>query len=153
MSLEEIYNLLPISDTLTTAGQPTSMELVAVAEAGFQVVMNLALNTSDNALMEEAEVVESLGMAYVHIPVLFELPELSDFQIFVANMEEYQGQRIFLHCAANMRVSVFILLYRMVQDQWSYQQALPDMQKIWQPNEIWEQYIDTVLAHYGKTRN
>lgn len=152
MSLEEIEQLLPLSDTLTTAAQPSAMDLISIAEAGFKVVMNLALTTSDNAVAEESEVVESLGMTYIHIPVLFELPELSDFQIFIATMAEYQGQRIFLHCAANKRVSVFMLLYRIVQEDWSYAQAEVDMLKIWHPNPIWQQFIDIVLAHYGKTR-
>lgn len=152
MSLEEIEQLLPLSDTLTTAAQPSAMDLVSIAEAGFEVVMNLALTSSDNALDEESEVVESLGMAYVHIPVLFDLPELSDFQIFLACMDEHKGERIFLHCAANKRVSVFMLLYRIVQEDWSYAQAEPDLLKIWHPNPVWQQFIDTVLAHYGKTR-
>ncbi|OUD12192.1 protein tyrosine phosphatase family protein [Thioflexithrix psekupsensis] len=151
MSLAEIDHLLVLSDRITTAGQPNEMQLIDVAEAGFQVVMNLALNTSTHAIVEEAELVESLGMTYVQIPVLFDQPELSDFQIFLAMMSEYEKERIFLHCAANKRVSVFMYLYRLIQEKMSHESAMKDLQQIWQPNAIWQHYIDHVLAHYQKS--
>jgi protein tyrosine phosphatase (PTP) superfamily phosphohydrolase (DUF442 family) len=148
MSLEEINHLLFLSDRMTTAGQPNAMQLVDVAEAGFQVVMNLALNTFIDGSVEEAELVESLGMSYVQIPVLFEHPELSDFQIFLATMSEYEDQRIFLHCAENKTSSVFIFLYRLIQEKMSRDVAIKDLQKIWQPDSVWQDYIDEVLSHY-----
>ena len=41
-SLEGIFNYLPISDSIITAGQPTERQFELVKEAGFLKVINLA---------------------------------------------------------------------------------------------------------------
>jgi hypothetical protein len=51
-SLESIFNFLPLSETLITAGQPTEQQLVAVKDLGYQTVVNLALGSAHNALAE-----------------------------------------------------------------------------------------------------
>lgn len=140
--LESIYNFLLISDTLATAGQPTEAQFDAIRQAGFSVVINLALPTSNNALPHEQALVESHGMTYAHIPVLWENPTLDDLQQFFAVMESNSGKPIFVHCAANMRVSAFVYLYRYLRQGVAEEQARQDLNQIWQPNEIWQQFID-----------
>ena len=87
--LSEIYNFRAIGERLGTAGQPTASQLRAVREAGFEVVINLALPTSDNALANEDSVVTRFGMAYVHIPVDFKTPTSQDFHAFCRVMAGY----------------------------------------------------------------
>ncbi len=41
--IESIYNFLRLDERLITSGQPSEEELAAVARAGFEVVINLAL--------------------------------------------------------------------------------------------------------------
>lgn len=43
MPLTDIYNFVPVSDELATAGQPTEDQLLEVAREGFGVVVNLGL--------------------------------------------------------------------------------------------------------------
>lgn len=111
-SLASIYKFLPLSAQIATAGQPTEAQLATVAEQGYQAVINLALPTSDNALPNEQATVESQGMDYVNIPVVWEQPTLEDLQRFFQAMDTYQMNKIFVHCAANKRVSAFMYLYR-----------------------------------------
>ena len=47
--LENIYNYLKISDKIATAGQPSVEQFSYIKEAGYQVVINLALKDSSNA--------------------------------------------------------------------------------------------------------
>ena len=47
-SLSEICSFRAIGERLGTAGQPAESQFHAVYEAGFEVVINLALPTSDN---------------------------------------------------------------------------------------------------------
>ena len=54
---------------------------------GVKTVINLALPTSDHALSDERAVVESAGMNYVHIPVVFEVPTQADFEQFCTAMD------------------------------------------------------------------
>jgi protein tyrosine phosphatase (PTP) superfamily phosphohydrolase (DUF442 family) len=106
--LSEIYNFRAVGEKLGTAGQPTEKQFHKVRAAGFEAVINLALPTSDNALANEGSVVTGLGMAYVHIPVDFKAPTSQDFRAFCRVMEAFEDRPLFVHCAANMRVSAFV---------------------------------------------
>ena len=64
-SLSAIYNFRVIGDRLGTAGQPSAEQFRTVREAGFEVVINLALPSSDNALAHEGSVAIGLGLSYV----------------------------------------------------------------------------------------
>ena len=48
-----------LSDLVATAGQPTEDELAAVAQAGYEVVINLHISPD---LLDERDVVRSPGM-------------------------------------------------------------------------------------------
>lgn len=142
--LEDIYHYLPISDTLATAGQPTADQLVEIQQAGFEVVINLALPTSDNALPDERSGVEALGMTYIAIPVVWEQPTSADFQQFHQAMTATAGRKRFVHCAANMRVSAFVYLYRRSQGI-SEAEAIQTLHQIWVPDATWQRFIQTLL--------
>lgn len=145
-TLTTLRQFLPISATLATAGQPTEAEFAALAQAGYEVVINLALPTSDHALPNEQSTVESLGMTYVAIPVVWENPTLQDLERFFQAMEAHLGQKILVHCALNMRVSVFVYLYRVLALGVDPAVAQSDVFKIWQPNERWQRFIDEAMA-------
>jgi protein tyrosine phosphatase (PTP) superfamily phosphohydrolase (DUF442 family) len=148
-SLSEIYSFRAVSDKLGTAGQPTAEQFRLVREAGFEAVINLALPTSDNAIANEGSVVTGLGMAYVHIPVDFKAPTSEDFRAFCRVMEAFEERPVFVHCAANMRVSAFVFLYRVLYQKISRSEAEREMHTIWQPDEIWSRFIEKQLQGYG----
>jgi protein tyrosine phosphatase (PTP) superfamily phosphohydrolase (DUF442 family) len=110
--LNHIRNFLRIDDRLATSGMPKPSNFAALRQAGFEVVINLAMPTSDNAMPNEGNLVSAQGMTYVHIPVNFEAPQPTDFERFTKMMDVCAGQKVFVHCAANMRVSAFIFLHR-----------------------------------------
>jgi hypothetical protein len=45
-----------------------------------------------------------------------------------------------------MRASVFLALYRMLRQGWARDTAMPDVYDIWQPDFIWQSFIDRSLA-------
>jgi protein tyrosine phosphatase (PTP) superfamily phosphohydrolase (DUF442 family) len=143
--LSEIYSFRAVGDRLGTAGQPTESQFLAVCEAGFETVINLALPTSDNALAHEGSIVTRLGMSYVHIPVDFKAPASQDFRAFCRVMDAFDGRPVFVHCAANMRVSVFVFLYRVLYQRVSFSEAEGDLHAIWQPDEVWSRFIQNQL--------
>jgi protein tyrosine phosphatase (PTP) superfamily phosphohydrolase (DUF442 family) len=147
--LSEIYNFRALDNRLGTAGQPTEEQFRAIREAGFEAVINLALPTSDNALAHEGSVVTGLGMSYVHIPVDFKAPTAQDFRAFCRVMEAFEGRRVFVHCAANMRVSAFVFLYRVLHQHVSPSEARRDLLAIWQPDEVWSRFIQKQLEGHA----
>jgi protein tyrosine phosphatase (PTP) superfamily phosphohydrolase (DUF442 family) len=149
--IENIYNFIQLSDRISTAGQPTLEQYPTIASEGYQIVINLALQESANALENEDEIATNLGLEYIHIPVIWNTPTVEDFQKFVSVIEANLDRKIFIHCAANMRVSAFMYLYRQIYTGVDEATARQDLLKIWTPNEVWKIYIDRVLTHYKAT--
>jgi protein tyrosine phosphatase (PTP) superfamily phosphohydrolase (DUF442 family) len=144
--LTAIRNYRLISPTLATAGQPTAEQFEVVAQAGYAVVVNLALSTSSHALANEAELVKSLGMTHFHLPVVWEAPSMGDLEIFFKVMERNRDLNVFVHCALNMRVSAFVYLYRVLCLGVEPAIAQTDLDQIWQPNPTWQAFIDRAVA-------
>jgi protein tyrosine phosphatase (PTP) superfamily phosphohydrolase (DUF442 family) len=145
-ALKEIKNFHRVSDSLGSAGQPTAEQFRAVKESGYETVINLAPSESQNALKGEREVVEGLGMKYVHIPVVWTAPKVEDAEQFFAAMDAGRGKKLFVHCIANYRASAFVYLYRVTRLKVPEEEAARDLRALWQPNETWQQFINEVKA-------
>jgi protein tyrosine phosphatase (PTP) superfamily phosphohydrolase (DUF442 family) len=143
--LQGIYNYRRLTDLIATAGQPSEEELAAVAHAGFEVVVNLALHDAEYSLSDERRTVESIGMRYIHIPVVWERPLRADLERFFEVMDELTGKRIFVHCAANKRVSAFMALYRQQRQGWSAEAVMPDVLAIWEPDDVWRRFLQEMI--------
>jgi len=85
-------------------------------------------------------------MSYVHIPVDFKAPSSRDFEAFFGVIDAFDGDPVFVHCAANMRVSAFVFLYRALRQRVARSEAEHDLYAIWQPDEIWNSFIQKQLA-------
>src|SRR5687768_11110302 len=145
MSLASIRNFLPLNDRIATSGMPKPEHFAAMRAEGFEVVINLALPTSDNALPNEGALVAEQGMTYVHIPVKFDSPQREDFQRFQAAMDAFADRKIFVHCAANMRVTAFMFLYRVLKDPSHRAEAQRQLDLIWKPDEVWQKFMNGIL--------
>ena len=147
--LHGILNYLPISDTLATAGQPTRKQFKGIKDAGYDLVINLAMPDSTNALPDEAELVAAHSMEYVHIPVVWESPVADDLDRFFEVMAANERKRTFVHCALNMRVSVFVYLYRVLCQAVPQDVARESMLQVWQPDPVWSRFLRDSLARHG----
>jgi uncharacterized protein (TIGR01244 family) len=146
-TLSGIYKVRSVNESLCTSGQPTVAQLQEIAAAGFTTVINLALHDDPRyALPDEAGTVRSLGMHYVHIPVEFSAPTRRDMVEFFAAMKAHEGQKIWVHCAANIRVSAFLGLYRVIEHRWKREPAFAQLSELWQPDAVWSLFIDSALA-------
>jgi protein tyrosine phosphatase (PTP) superfamily phosphohydrolase (DUF442 family) len=141
MALDEIKNFIAVSDDLGTAGQPSEAQLRELADAGFEVVINLGLLDPRYCLADEAGTVASLGLEYHHIPVDFNAPQAGDLRQFVDAMDASRGRKVFVHCAANYRVSSFVALYAEARLGWTRQDADAHIRKVWEPNQTWTRFI------------
>jgi protein tyrosine phosphatase (PTP) superfamily phosphohydrolase (DUF442 family) len=142
MSIEEIRNFIPVSERLATGGQPSEQQIRELTAAGFDVVVNLGLLDPRYCLADEAGLVESLGAAYFHVPVDFKAPRSQDLETFFDAMESSRGKHVFVHCAANYRVSSFVALYGQAKLGWSVQDADAHIRRVWEPNDTWVEFIE-----------
>ena len=145
MGLEHIINYHKVSDTISTAGQPTRSELELLSENGFDTVINIAMDDSGGAIPEEEKIITGYGLTYHHIPVVWESPQQYQLDQFFDLMDTKKGQKTFVHCAKNYRVSAFMYLYYILRLGVDEKHAKGVMFPEWSPDLIWTDFIQTAL--------
>jgi|TARA_B100002019_G_scaffold23499_1_gene17834 protein tyrosine phosphatase (PTP) superfamily phosphohydrolase (DUF442 family) len=141
--LTKIYNYHDIPGLFTTSGQPNSYQLKLIAKSGYDAVINLAPNSIlEGSVIHEAEILAASKVKYIHIPVNFNHPTKDNFLLFVKSLEENKDKKIWIHCAANMRVSAFVYKYRRDVLGLEDSQIIEDMKLIWSPNRIWNSFLN-----------
>jgi protein tyrosine phosphatase (PTP) superfamily phosphohydrolase (DUF442 family) len=151
--LEEIRNFLALSEDLFTGGMPKPKHLTDAAQRGVQLVINLAPHTVPDALADEPGLVNSLGMQYINIPVVWTTPTHESLDRFMDTMDENLGKKILVHCQANFRATAFVAMYRILRQGWKPEDAMAGMHRIWDEEEypIWKMFIeDTLQRSRGK---
>ena len=141
MSVEHIHHYRLIDARLGTGGQPTEAQVQQIAAAGYEGIINLGLLDPKYCLPDEAGLAVKLGLAYRHLPVPFDAPTVEDFQDFLAVMDSWRTKRIFVHCAANYRVSSFLALYGELHLGWTRVQADEHARSLWDPNQTWLRFL------------
>ena len=146
--IEDIYNFLPLTETLLSGGMPTAGQLADASRSGVQVVINLAPTNSERALPDESDLAESLGMKYIGIPVDWERPTRGNLEDFMYAMDANKDNKMLVHCQANYRATGFITLYRILRLGWDRAEAFQELHRIWNPEDfpVWKKFIDENLA-------
>ncbi len=144
--LGTIKSYLAISDHLGTAGQPTAEQFADIAEAGDEVVVNI---DSATTVPKEDELVTSRGLAFIHIPVVWTSPRQSDLDLFFDVMDLLEGRKVFVHCAANARVSAFVYLYRMARLGVDPDEAKVTLNLLWEPAGVWKDFVEAAIDRLG----
>jgi protein tyrosine phosphatase (PTP) superfamily phosphohydrolase (DUF442 family) len=148
--INDIFNFLPITDSLSTSGQPTEAQLSALAEEKYELIINLALHDDPRySLKDETSYVKSLGIKYIHIPVQFDKPLKNDLVLFCDALAANRNKKIHIHCAANMRVTAFLGLYFLIRERKSKKEAFKPMCQIWKPDSVWSSFIDSMIVEFS----
>jgi protein tyrosine phosphatase (PTP) superfamily phosphohydrolase (DUF442 family) len=144
--MSAIYNFHKVSDLLACAGQPREGQLVSIADDGYKVVINLGLADGKYALSDEGLSVKNLGMAYHHIPIIFDNPQVEDLASFIDLMKACADKKTIVHCAANYRASVFTGLYLLSASKLNEIELQYFIEEIWNPDEVWRLFIEDSLS-------
>jgi uncharacterized protein (TIGR01244 family) len=137
-----IYHWHRLDDRITTSGQPSEAQLADLAALGVRCIINLGLHTHPKALPDEAASVAALGMTYVYIPVDFTNPTEHDFAAFRSAVAAAADGPLHVHCIANYRVSAVFYRYRRDVLGMDAAQARADLDRVWQPDQIWAAFIE-----------
>lgn len=151
--LAEISNYRSYNETFASSGQPTALQLELVAKSGFDRVIYLAFTDNETAVEFEDRIVKKLGMEYVHIPIIFHQPTLADFHLFSAVMRQSPDAKTLLHCQINLRASTFSFLHRVINLDVPMFEAKEDLDSVWEPDEVWFRFIQTVLGHHDMSHD
>ena len=142
-NIKKIFNYYKVPDLFETSGQPNNKQLISIANGGYEAVINLAPNTTiEGKIINEEGILKSNNITYIHIPVDFNNPLDEDFNKFVAALEQNKHKKIWVHCAANMRVSAFVFKYRRDVLGLSPKNIEEDLEAIWVPNKTWSSFLE-----------
>lgn len=136
-----IKNYIKINRQISTAGQPTRAQFQQIADAGFDVVINLAMHNK-GALKKEDKIVSKCGMLYIHIPITWKSPEVDRLQLFLKILDTLikEKKRVFVHCILNYRASVFVYQYKKsVLKEEDVRLIAP---KKFKPKPVWQEMIE-----------
>ena len=138
-------NVVVISPTLVTAGQPTRASLQGLKAEGYKAVIYLAPGDSKDAIPDEAEILKSQGIEFVHVPIPWQAPETKHLAATAEALNRLKGQKVLVHCQMNMRVSAMTFLYRTIYAKEDPATAWMDVKKVWTPKDQWATFIDQEL--------
>ncbi len=145
-ALAEIINFRQYSPVFASSGQPSREQFETIAENGFERIVYIAFTNNGNALADADQVIKGLGMEYMQVPVSFDNPLPDDFYAFSDSMQRNTGKKTLLHCQINARATAFSFLYRVIYEDVPVSVAKADMNTVWQPNEVWRDFIFNVMA-------
>ena len=148
--MNKILNFIKINELISTSGQPKIEEFEFIAKEGFEVIINLALNSSSNAIENEDKIVSSLNMSYIHIPVDFENPRISDLKLFLNILQALGANKVWIHCAKNYRVSAFMYVYHKYILHTPFEQIDLSIFDMWQPSSVWQELMKVQLEDLYK---
>lgn len=148
--MNKILNYIKINELISTSGQPKIEELELIANEGFEVVINLALYSSSSAIKSENEIVTNLNMSYIHIPVDFEKPKISDLKLFLNILQALGANKVWIHCAKNYRVSAFMYVYHKYILRTPFEEIDLSIFEKWQPSLVWQELMKVSLEDLYK---
>ncbi len=148
--LEAVRNFQVVSDRLASSGQIGYDQVPLLREQGYEVVINLAIADEERNGREGFFVAQE-GLTYVHIPVDWNEPRLTDVRLFFDVMRANQDRKVYVHCFANMRASAFVYLYRTLVEGVPEAEARATMNEVWDPGELeqWAGLIERAKAEHG----
>src|SRR5262249_53388753 len=126
---DNIRNYLKVSDDFCTGGQPRPEAYAALKADGVKTVLNLRTPGEYREDDERAAVAQA-GLKYFNIPVVYTDPKPAEVDEFLKITDDPANRPVFIHCTAAIRAGAFWLIRRVLRDNWTWDKALEEAQKV-----------------------
>lgn len=128
LRLPGLPNLGRVNDRLYRGAQPKEEGWAELKKLGVEVVVNLRERSVGTE--RERERVEKLGMKYVSLPWSgMDDPDNRQMAEFLSLLRAERGRKVFVHCRRGAeRTGVMVAAYRMLEEKWTPEQALNEME-------------------------
>lgn len=141
-------NFIRIGDDLATGGHLTGNGLDDLKTQGVTLIVDLR----DKPPKGHGKKVEAAGIKYINVPVVWRSPQLEDFAKFRDAMNAHPDAHVLVQCQANYRASAFTYLYRVLEAGVPEPEARADMNRIWEPEGTWADFVDDMIERFGEAR-
>ena len=115
----------------------------------YRMVINLAPGDGESGNPNEARLLTSRGIAYAAIPVEINRPEYRDFLLFRGMIAAAGSGRVWVHCRINYRASIFVFLYRVIDQKIDPDRAYEKVIQVWVPSPVWLRFARETLAKHN----
>ena len=138
-------NKLQFTDLITTSGALSKLDAAKIISEKYKAVINLATSQSENIDLTIDHLFLERRIVYINIPIYWDNPLVEQYNIFDSIMTRFNRQKVYIHCAMNYRVSCFVYLYTVKTKLLPPEIALKQLHKVWQPNAIWQKFIEKII--------
>jgi uncharacterized protein (TIGR01244 family) len=117
-NLAGVASVVEVGPRVLLAGQPTPEGLQNAKHAGVTLVINL--RPESELAFNERQMVESLGMEYVNIPVTPQTLDDARVDAFLAQLGDLRlrpgsADRVLVHCSSGNRVAALWAMYEIAE--------------------------------------
>ncbi len=125
-SVQGIDNFYQVDEHVYRGAQPTTEGFKYLAKIGVKTILDL--REDDERSSAEAQVVTSLGMQYVNVPMTgLTPPTETEITNILALLEDDTAGAVFVHCKFGAdRTGAVIAAYRIDHDHWDNSRALKE---------------------------
>src|SRR5262245_38709993 len=148
----DVPRVLCLDDNFATGGQPTEQAFAKVAASGFHSVLSLRTAAEGVDLTKERVLVEKARLRYFNIPVVSTAPRAEQADEFIKLVKEKSNHPMLINCASANRVGAFMMIYRVVEQGWSEDQALDEALKIGLRGDELKKFVQSYIAQNKSKR-
>jgi protein-tyrosine phosphatase len=147
-----VENAGRIGARLYRGAQPSTAGFVELQRLGVRTVVSLTIGHDDQR--GEKDLVERLGMRYVHLPwSAMHQPPAAHVTAFLDLLRSHPDDIVFVHCKAGVdRTGVMVASYRLLTEHWRPADAVAEMNAFgfhWLFHPQLEQYVHTLADTNG----
>lgn len=128
-ALSGVANACQILPNVITGGQPTAEQLKALKTAGGDIVLDLR-DPMEPRPVNEAAVVQELGMEYVNIPVRAGSLGDSTIDRILEVLRRAGDKTVFFHCGSGNRVGGALIPYLILDQRMEEQDAVDQAMRV-----------------------
>jgi len=128
-ALQGVLNATQPLPDLATSGQPGPAHLEALKTAGAEVILDIR-DPMEPRRFDEPELVGRLGMKYLNVAVRQGALDDATMDAVLAELRQYQGRPMLLHCASANRVGGVLIPYFILDRGMSEDEAVEAAMKI-----------------------
>jgi protein tyrosine/serine phosphatase len=141
-----VNNFSEVNDHLYRGAQPSNSGFANLAKLGVKTVIDLRESGSRSA--HEAELVKSLGMRYINIPLAgYSAPTGGEVAKILAILNDPSAGKVFIHCRRGAdRTGTMIAIYRISHDHWDNRKALSEAESL--KMAFWERQMKDYVLRY-----
>lgn len=128
-AMSGVANACQILPNVVTGGQPTAEQLNALKTAGGDIVLDLR-DPMEPRPVDEARLVQELGMEYVNVPVRAGSLEDAAIERILAVLRRSGDRTVFFHCGSGSRVGGALIPYFILDQGMEEQEAVDQAMRV-----------------------